>query len=77
MLKNKENILLTEAECSLIDYINADNQTGRHLLNERSDDYWKMRNIIYEAIEHSIKGDATEKQKQIVEYQKQSSDYSY
>ena len=77
MLKNKEGLLITVEECRLIEAINCDNESGRHLLGNRSDDYWKMRNIIYEAIEHLIKGDATEKQKQIVEYQKQSSDYSY
>ena len=77
MLKNKENILLTEAECSLIDSINADNQTGRHLLNKRSDDYWNMKVTIEKARLHINIGDATEKEKQIVEYQKQASDYSY
>lgn len=77
MLKNKENLLLTEEECNLIDSINGDNSSGRHLLSTRSNDYWNMRVTIEEARLHVNIGDATEKQKQIVEYQKQSLDYFY
>lgn len=77
MLKNKKNLLLTEEECNLIDEINCDNASGRHFLNERSEDYWNMRVIIEEARLHRNLGQATKKELQILEYQKQSSDYSY
>lgn len=77
MLKNKENLLITEEECALIDRINCDNETGRYLLDERSEEYWNMRVAIEEARLNCRIGNATEKQKQIVEYQKQSADYDY
>lgn len=77
MLKNKEGLLITEEECGLIDAINCDNDSGRHLLSERSDDYWAMRVTIENARLNILTGTATEKDKQIVEYQKQSSDYFY
>lgn len=77
MLKNKEGLLITEEECRLIDEINCDNESGRHLLGKRGEDYWAMRIIVEEARLNVLTGTATEKDKQIVEYQKQSSDYSY
>lgn len=77
MLKLKENLLITEEECNLIDSINGDNESGRHLLGKRGEDYWAMRVIIEKARLNILTGTATEKDKQIVEYQKQSSDYSY
>lgn len=77
MLKNKENLLLTEEECNLIDTINCDNSSGRHLLSERSEEYWNMRVAIEEARLHKNLGQATEKELQMIEYQKQASEYSY
>lgn len=77
MLKNKENLLLTEEECNLIDTINCDNSSGRHLLSERSDEYWKMRVVVEEARLHRNLGQATEKELQMLEYMKQDSDYEY
>ena len=77
MLKNKENLLITEEECALIDHINCDNESGRHLLSERGKEYWDMRVAIQEARLRCRIGNATEKDRQIVEYQKQSSDYFY
>ena len=77
MLKNKENLLLSEEECDLIEQINLDNANGRHLLNDRTQDYWNMRVTIEQARLHKNLGQATEKELQIVEYQKQASEYSY
>ena len=77
MLKDRENLLLTKEECDLICRINGDNESGRHLLSERSKEYWNMRVAIEEARLRCRIGNATEKDKQIVEYQKQSSDYHY
>ena len=77
MLKNKWNLLLTEKECNLIDAINCDNSSGRHLLSERSEEYWNMRVAIEEARLHKNLGQATEKELQALEYMKQGSDYEY
>lgn len=77
MLKNKENLLLTKEECNLIDQINCDNDSGRHLLDERAQGYWNMRVAIEQARLHRNLGQATEKELQILEYQKQGSDYDY
>ena len=77
MLKNKENLLLTQEECDLIDAINCDNSSGRHLLGERSEVYWNMRVAIEEARLHKNLGQATEKELQILEYMKQGFDYFY
>ena len=77
MLKDKDNLLITEEEVNLICSINADNETGRHLITNRSEEYWNMRVAIEEARLHCRIGNATEKEKQIVEYQKQASDYDY
>lgn len=77
MLKNKDGLLITNEECHLIDAINCDNDSGRHLLGERSEEYWNMRVTVEKARLACLAGNATEKEKQLVEYQKQSSDYSY
>lgn len=77
MLKNKESLLVSEKECALIDRINSDNASGRHLLSERSEEYWSMRRALEEARVHCNDGTATDKEKQMVEYQKQASDYFY
>lgn len=77
MLKNKDNLLLTEQECGLLDSINCDNETGRHLLNERPKEYWDMRVMVEEARLHKNIGTATEKENQMLEYMKQGSDYFY
>ena len=77
MLKNKENLLLTEEECNLIDQINCDNDSGRHYLDGRAQAYWNMRVVIEQARLHRNLGQATEKELQILEYQKQGSDYGY
>ncbi len=77
MLKNKDGLLITNEECNLIDTINCDNDSGRHLLSKRSEEYWNMRATVEKARLACLIGNATEKEKQLVEYQKQSSDYSY
>ena len=77
MLKNKWNLLLTEKECNLIDAINCDNSSGRHLLSERREEYWNMRVAIEEARLHKNLGQATEKELQMIEYMKQGEDYFY
>lgn len=77
MLKNKENLLLTQEECDLIDAINCDNSSGRHLLGKRDEDYWNMRVTIENARLNCNLGQATEKELQILEYMKQGSDYFY
>ena len=77
MLKNRENLLLTEEECNLINEINCDNESGRHLLGKRSDDYWNMRVTIEEARQHELDGSASDKELQMLEYMEQSSNYEY
>jgi len=77
MLKNKYGLLITNEECNLIDAINCDNDSGRHLLSKRSEEYWNMRVTMEKARLACLTGNASEKEKQLVEYQKQSSDYSY
>ena len=77
MLKLKDNLLITENEARLIESINCDNESGRHLISERSEDYWNMRVTIELARLANRTGTANEKQKQILEYCKQSADYFY
>ena len=77
MLKNKENLLLTQEECNLLDAINCDNESGRHLLGKRSEDYWDMRVTVEKARLHRNLGQATDKELQMLEYMKQGADYFY
>lgn len=74
MLKNKTNLLISEKEMDLLEKINLDLATGAHLVNPRSDEYWKLQQEIYEAINAK---EPTERQAQMLEYIKQCSDYFY
>ena len=74
MLVDKEDLLLTKEETELINQATVDNETGNHLLRPRSDEYWAMRKVIYEAFKAQ---NPTPKQEQILEYMKQCSDYFY
>lgn len=65
---------LTEREMGFISEIACDMQTGNHLIRPRSDEYWEISKEFYEA---SNAKEPTEKQKEILEYYKQSSDYFY
>lgn len=66
--------MLTDKEKEILSQIACDNETGHHLLYERSDDYKQMRRdwvIAYYA------ENPTEKQSEICEYVHQCSDYNY
>lgn len=78
MLKNKPDLLVTDEETQILDEINRDNSTGRHLISERSEAYWKMRGEVSEAAKLEVSGvGMTERQKQILEYLRQGEDYFY
>ena len=76
MLKDKCK-LLSPQECDLITQIAGDIQSGNHLIRPRSEDYWDYWNIMVEARNAELEGTATEKQKEMCEYERQAGDYSY
>ena len=65
---------LTQREKQLICRISSDLQTGNHLLFERGQEYWDFGKEFSEAYAAEV---PTDRQKQIVEYYRQCSDYSY
>ena len=71
------NLILTEEETSLICQIAYDLESGNHLIYPRSDRYREFFNEFIAANASVENGIATEKQKQIVEYHKQCTDYEY
>lgn len=69
--------IITDREAELITRIAGDIQSGNHLLNSREDDYWSMWNLMIVARKAVEIGTANDRQKEMVEYEKQCSDYSY
>ncbi len=76
MLKDKCK-LLSPQECDLITQIAGDIQSGNHLIRPRGEDYWDYWNIMVKARNAELDGTATEKQKEMCEYERQAGDYSY
>jgi len=76
MLKDKCKFLSPQ-ECDLISQIAGDIQSGNHLIRPRGEDYWDYWNIMVEARNAELDGTATEKQKEMCEYERQAGDYSY
>lgn len=66
--------LLTEKEKELISRIGCDLQTGNHLLRPRSEEYWAFGKEFAEAC---ITQNPDGKQKEMLEYYRQCTDYSY
>lgn len=71
-----KEILLTKEERLIISTIASDNESGGHLLNKRSEDYWKSRKIFSE-IYNKSSIELTDKEKDMLEYYNQCSDYNY
>jgi hypothetical protein len=68
------NSILTEKEKELISQFGCDLQTGNHLLYPRSEEYWSFGKEFTEAREAP---EPTEKQKEMLEYYHQCTDYHY
>ena len=64
-------------EQALIERIASDLQTGNNLLRDRDDSYWSMWNLMIVARKAEQLGTADERQKEMCEYERQCSDYSY
>lgn len=70
-----KNTILTDKDKELISQIVCDDATGNHLLGrKRQEGYWEMREELVEARDSEA---LTERQADILEYYKQSSDYAY
>ena len=70
-----KNTILTDNDKEFISQIVCDDATGNHLLGrKRQEGYWEMRKEIVEAKNSES---LTERQIDILEYYKQSSDYTY
>ena len=67
---------LTKEEKAIICTIACDNESGGFLLRERSEDYWKLRKIFSE-IYNKSSIELTDKEKDMLEYYNQCSDYNY
>ena len=76
MLKDKCKFL-SQHECEFISNIACDIASGNHLIRPRSEDYWNFWNLMVEARNAESNGTATNKQKEMCEYERQSSDYFY
>ena len=76
MLVNKCNYI-TDKNAELIERIASDIQSGNHLLYPREDEYWSMWNLMVVARKAVELGTADERQREMVEYEKQCSDYFY
>ena len=68
---------IDEREEILISRIAGDLQSGNHLLRPRDEEYWNMWNLMVEARRAESNGTASDKQKEMCEYERQSSDYFY
>ena len=68
---------ITSDEERLIERIACDLQTGNHLLRQRDDEYWKYWDEMVAARNAEISGTANDKQKEMCEFERQSSDYFY
>ncbi len=76
MLINKCKFI-TEKEAEMISRIAGDIQSGNHLIRPREDEYWSMWNLMVVARKAEELGTANDKQKEMCEYERQSSDYFY
>jgi hypothetical protein len=68
---------ITSEEEKLIERIASDLQSGNHLIRPRDDKYWAFFDEMVAARNAEINGNATDKQKEMLEYGRQSSDYFY
>jgi hypothetical protein len=68
---------LTDKEADLITRIAGDVQSGNYLIRSRDDEYWSMWNLMVVARKAVELGTADKRQREMVEYEKQSSDYFY
>jgi len=68
---------ITPNEESLIERIAGDIESGNHLLNPREEDYWSMWNLMIVARKAEQLGTASDKQKEMCEYERQCKDYFY
>ena len=69
--------LINEKERELIGRIASDIDSGNHLIRPREDDYWSMWNRMVVARKAEEIGTASEKQKEMCEYERQCRDYFY
>ena len=76
MLKDKCKFLSPQ-ECDLISQIAGDIQSGKHLIRKRDEDYWAFWNEMVEARNAENGGIATNRQKEMCEYERQAGDYYY
>lgn len=68
---------ITPSEERLIERIASDIESGNHLLRPRENDYWSMWNLMVVARKAEELGTASDKQKEMCEYERQSKDYFY
>jgi hypothetical protein len=68
---------ITSEEERLIERIACDLQSGNHLIRPRDDKYWAFWDEMVAARNAEIGGTATDKQKEMCEFERQSSDYFY
>jgi hypothetical protein len=76
MLKDKCKFI-TESECGLISQVACDIASGNYLIRPRNAQYWAFWNEMVAARNAEMDGTATDKQKEMCEYERQASDYSY
>ena len=76
MLKDKCKFLSPQ-ECDLISQVAGDIQSGNHLIRPRGENYWAFWNDMVLARTAEMNNIATDKQKEMCEYERQCSDYSY
>lgn len=69
--------LINEKERELIERIASDIDSGNHLIRPREDEYWSMWNLMVVARKTEEIGTASEKQKEMCEYERQCRDYFY
>jgi hypothetical protein len=68
---------ITPSEERLIERIASDIESGNHLLRPREDGYWSMWNLMVVARKAEELGTASDKQKEMCEYERQCKDYFY
>ena len=76
MLKDRCKFL-THQECQIICQIAGDIQSGNHLIRPRDKHYWHWFEKQAQARLAEKMGSATEKQKEMCEYERQCGDYFY
>lgn len=68
---------ITPNEQELIEKIASDLESGNHLIHPRDDAYKSMWNLMIVARKAEELGTASDKQKEMCEYERQSRDYFY